>query len=169
LTDAVLENPSAAEAQEGGLLSLLATYRRHLWLMLLIAAVVFAAVTAITFLMTPKYTAIATVVFSPQHVQVGTETAVQQDDPTGSFGIDTRVEQLKSRELTEAVVRRLNLDKDPEFFKTLTGADAKGPNVAQKQLDAVVDQVGRFSRRAGSARRACWICASPPRILTRRR
>lgn len=151
MTDAVLESPTVSDAQEGGLFSLLAAYRRHLWMILLIAGVVFAAAAAVTFLMTPKYTAEATVVLVPQKAQVGQDLTVEQQDPSGSFGIDTRAEQLKSRELAEAVVRRLNLEKDPEFSKPPTGADAKAPNADQKQFDNVVETVGRFfkARRIG--------------------
>ncbi len=151
MTDAVFESQSTSESQEGGLLTLLATYRRHLWLILVIAGVVFAAAAAITFLATPKYTAVATVVLSPQKAQVGTDLTVEQQDPSGSLGVDTRVEQLKSRELTEAVVHRLNLDQDPEFFRPLKGAAATAPNAAQKQFDNVVETVGKFfkGRRLG--------------------
>lgn len=151
MTDAVLESPAAADAQEGGLLALIAAYRRHLWLILLITAVVLAAVAAVTFTMTPKYTAEASVVLAPQHAQFGVDTRVEQQDPTGSFGVDTRVEQLKSRELAEAVVRRLGLDHDPEFFKPATGKEAAAANAAQRQFDGVVEAVGRYfkPRRIG--------------------
>jgi polysaccharide biosynthesis transport protein len=147
-----MENSAAsADAQEGELFSLLSSYRRHLWLIGLVTAVVFALAVVVTLLMTPKYTAEATIVLIPQHAQVGTDTNVQELDPSGSFGVDTRVEQLKSRELAETVVRKLNLDHDPEFFKPLTGADAKAPNAAQKEFDNTVERVSKAfkAKRAG--------------------
>lgn len=142
MTDAVLETTPAANSQDGGVATLITTYRRHLWLILLVAAVIFALVALMTFTTTPKYTAEASVVLAPQHVQFGQDTAVQQSDPTGSFSVDTRVEQLKSRELAEAVVRRLNLMSDPEFFKPKKGAP-QGPDQATKDFDSVVDSVSK--------------------------
>ena len=142
MTDAVLETTPAANSQDGGVATLITTYRRHLWLILLVAAVIFAFAAGATFLMVPKYTADATVVLAPQRVQFGADTTVQQSDPTGSFGVDTRVEQLKSRELTEAVVRRLNLMNDEEFFKPHKG-EAQAPDHATKDFDTVVDKVSR--------------------------
>lgn len=151
MTDAVLENPTTGDAQEGGLATLINTYRRHLWLIVLVAAIVFAAVATVSFMMTPKYTAEATVVVTPQKVQIGQDTSVPSADPTGSSSVDTRAEQLKSRELAEAVVNRLNLQHDPEFFRPAKGADAKAPDVQQKQFDAVVERVAKSfkARRAG--------------------
>lgn len=120
----------------GNLPQVLNTYRRHLILILIVAAATFVAVAAFTFLQAPKYTATATVLLAPRQAVTKDNGPIR--DPNSDASVDTQMEALKARDLADLVTTRLRLDKDPEF------ASPEG-------RDAVVSQVadGLNVRRVG--------------------
>ncbi len=93
----------------------IALFRRRLRLFLAIAALVFLSVVLITLQLTPRYTAVATVMLDTRKHQVVDTQAVLSGLPSDAAQVDTEVEILKSRALAEKVVAQLKLDQDPEF------------------------------------------------------
>ncbi|CAN5456438.1 polysaccharide biosynthesis tyrosine autokinase [soil metagenome] len=90
--------------------------RRRYRLFLAVAFLVLAAVTALTFLLTPRYSAEAMLKVDPviqRRSDLGSSVDSSQPD---SALVDTEVAIIRSREVSEAVINRLHLLKDPEFI-----------------------------------------------------
>jgi len=85
------------------------------WLGLAVAAVVFLAIVAVGFQMTPKFYAAGSVLIEPRRENLASAEKDQGYMPPDSGAIDTQVEVLRSHALAAAVVRRLELHKDNEF------------------------------------------------------
>lgn len=153
---------------------LFSIFRRRFKLFVAIALTVVVIAIVMTARATPMFTATANVTINTRQSNVVDAQAVLSGLTADSSVVDTEVEILGSRHLTERVVDALNLQEDPEFngalrppgaaasliggVKGLFGAAA--PQVAkarlddvarQKQKEAVVDAVrGRLGiRRAG--------------------
>lgn len=94
---------------------LIAVFRRRMRILLAVALVVLATVMIITFQITPRYLATATVMIDTRKHDISNIEAVVSDLPPDSSIVDTEVEILKSRTLAERVVSALGLDNDPEF------------------------------------------------------
>lgn len=102
-------------------------FRRRLRLATTLAVFVLVAVVAATLLMTPKYTATATVMLDPRKVDVsgtvqGVVSSLTTGIPTDTSVVDTEVTVLQSRDLAERVVTALKLDQDQEFNDALKPA-----------------------------------------------
>ncbi|MDB5438768.1 MAG: lipopolysaccharide biosynthesis protein [Caulobacteraceae bacterium] len=99
--------------------ALLAFARRRAPLFLATAAVFFALVVGYTLQLTPRYTASADVlidVAATKHLNIENVIAgLSSDNNT----VDTQAQILSSRSLGERVVRKLNLQNDPEFNPAL--------------------------------------------------
>jgi succinoglycan biosynthesis transport protein ExoP len=102
---------------------LMATFRRRARVFAAVAALIFAAVVLITFLITPRYTATAKVEIDTRKHDVANIEEVVSGLPADSSVVDTEVEVLKSRSLAERVVTALHLDNDPEFNAKLAPAN----------------------------------------------
>jgi succinoglycan biosynthesis transport protein ExoP len=101
--------------QNRDLNQLIATFRRRSRVFAAVLVVLFAAVVIVTFQMTPRYTATATVMIDTRKHDVSNIEEVMSGLPADSSAVDTEVEILKSRTLAERVVDTLKLDNDPEF------------------------------------------------------
>lgn len=95
--------------------SLLATFRRRLKLFLAIALLVMVSALVFTIRETPIYTANAAVTINSRTENVVSTEAVLSGLPADTGVVDTEVEVLRSRQLTERVVSALHLDQDAEF------------------------------------------------------
>ncbi|HEX5775339.1 MAG TPA: Wzz/FepE/Etk N-terminal domain-containing protein, partial [Caulobacteraceae bacterium] len=94
---------------------LLSILRRRAGLMALIFLAVFLAI-LIPALAQPKlYKATALVVLDQRQANITNTPQVLSGLPEDSNVVDTEVEILKSRQLAEHVMDKLNLDADPEF------------------------------------------------------
>lgn len=116
----------------------IAVFRRHL--RLFVGVVVGALLLAIlaTFVMTPHYTATAQVMIDTRKHTVVDVEAVTSDLPTDDTTVvDTEVEVLRSRALTERVVAAENLDNDSEFNRT----NSNSTITPQRAHELVVDNV----------------------------
>lgn len=101
--------------RQSGIASVLRSYRRHLWLFLLVAGTVLAAVAVYTLLQVPRYTATATLVIAPRPAEIGSDRGTPLSDPAADSSVDTQVELLKSRSLAGTVVDRLRLTEPGRF------------------------------------------------------
>jgi capsular exopolysaccharide synthesis family protein len=109
------------ETERVDLRELIGTVLRRAWLAIGVGVVLFAVVVAVVMNITPKYTALGTVLIDPHHQNL-TQTEPRQDGlPPDTSAVDTQVEVLRSRALAEAVVRRMQLYNDPEFNGALKG------------------------------------------------
>lgn len=117
-----LPGSANSAVDEGALIDLRAfmqVLRRRRVVILLVSVLMFAAVAAAYFMMTPRYTAQATVALErgAEHVIKVDQVAPQVDPDSGS--VDTEVEILKSPILIGKVVDELKLTRYPEFNPSL--------------------------------------------------
>ncbi len=89
--------------------------KRRLWVIVgvIVAGVSLAA--AYAFSTTPYYTATASLLLDPRERQVVDVEAVLSGLPPDSNAVDTEVEVIKSPDLIERVIAKLNLMRDPEI------------------------------------------------------
>jgi len=87
--------------------------RRHWKLSATFAFVVIATVTAITFAMDPVYEPTSTIVIDPPGLEVVALT--NPSDSNGAEYLETQAKLLRSDRLAVQVIRKLKLDKAPEF------------------------------------------------------
>ncbi len=107
--------PINRPVQSTGIIDLIKIYRRHLALFVLVAGAIMLAVTAVTLLQTPRYTAMATLVIAPHPAEIGSDRTTALSDPAADSSVDTQVELLRSRTLAGLVVDRLGLADQPRF------------------------------------------------------
>ena len=104
----------------------LAAVRRNIWLIAAIMVLAVVAAVILTMLQTPRYTAMATVEINEQAAQVlGEDLAAEVDTynwDTELF-LNTQMEILKSRALSERVVERLDLASSERFFDAMEAPD----------------------------------------------
>jgi succinoglycan biosynthesis transport protein ExoP len=116
-----------AEATESTLTDLVVKVRdtvRRRWLVLvLVAAAIFAIGVALILLMTPVYTATATVRIDPTRSALGNEASAVALTLTPE-AIETEVSLIQSSDLARSVIEKLRLDHDPEFTKAVDKAPA---------------------------------------------
>ena len=94
---------------------------RRAWLALGVGIVLFALVLAAVLHMTPKYTAVGSVLIDPHQKNLTDTSQPQYGLPQDTTAVDTEVEVLRSSALAEAVVRQMQLYNDPEFNSALNG------------------------------------------------
>ena len=93
----------------------IALFRRRLRLFLAVLIGVFAAVILITLQLTPRYTAVSTVMIDTRTRKVVDIQQVMSGLGSDTGTIDSEVEILRSRSLAAKVVDQLDLVHDPEF------------------------------------------------------
>lgn len=114
-TNEVTAAPSRGALDVFSLRNLLAIFRRRMRLFAGVALIVFLAAVLATIQATPRYTAVAKVMFNTRQEQVMDSEAVLSGLPADSGVIDTEVEVLQSRDLARQVAETLKLENDPEF------------------------------------------------------
>ena len=110
--------PTPASSDDAAFVDLRAVLnmiRRRFWVLLGVAALVFAIAVIVTFLATPRYTARAQVALEMRESQVVDFEAVLSGLPPDSAMVDTEVEVLRSRTLAGEVIDDLDLANSPEF------------------------------------------------------
>jgi capsular exopolysaccharide synthesis family protein len=100
-------------------LQLLAFLRRRMQLLVAVSVLVFVAVVLYTMQLTTLYTASTDVLIDTRQKAVLNVQQVMSGMPADSSAVDTEVRILTSRSLAERVVRKLNLQLDPEFNSSL--------------------------------------------------
>jgi succinoglycan biosynthesis transport protein ExoP len=117
---------------------------------LAVVAGVFVMVMLVAITRTPQYTAYGSVMVDPKHQNLTSTEPVQQGLPPDTSAVDTQVELLRSHTLAEAVVRKLRLDRDPEFNPK---ADSARPGVQPdaRTVSSVANRIEARThvRRAG--------------------
>lgn len=144
-------------SQHIDLKKLIAVFRRRFKLFAAIALAVFLIAILVTARATPMYSATANVTINTRQSQVVDTQAVLSGLTADSSVVDTEVEILKSRHLSERVVDALDLENDPEFNSALRPAGPvasvlggigallgqSAPDAAKTKLDAVAQQKQR--------------------------
>jgi len=144
-------SPEGAEAQHGAFgidfRSLWLIFKRNVWIIggIVLATVVLGLVA--TMLMTPKYTASASIQIDQEADQVLRNQ--DQVQPTVSYQdadrfLQTQVDVLQSREMVIRVAQALNLFNDPRFFEKMNLAPPKADQDAlrnQRLRDAVIKAI----------------------------
>ena len=139
-------NPQSAET---GLAPLLrhafALFRRNLWLIASIVALMVAAAVVLTMLQTPRYTATSTVEINQQADTVLGEELEADSVASPGWDIDlflnTQLEIVRSRALAERVVRRLNLASSDRFFAAMQAPGLTETESEQERTNTAVDMV----------------------------
>ncbi len=96
-----------------------AIFRRRMGLFFGGAMTVLALVTLVTFQLTPKYVAEATVLIDTRQKQAVDISAIYSGVSADSATVDTEVELISSRVISQRVTRKLDLYSDPEFNPSL--------------------------------------------------
>lgn len=124
--------------------SLLSSFRRRLWLFLVVALSIFSAAVYLTFTQTPGYTASARVMLDVDRQEVApTEGQTPSSSNSSEAAIDTEVEVIRSRALASQVAGELGLMSDPDFNSTLVDDAAEtGP------LQSLQAMIGHLTARA---------------------
>lgn len=120
--------PMHHSAPRSGVLEFLKTYRRHIWLFVLVSGLVMAAAAGYTFTQVPRYTATAQLVIAPRPAEIGAQRTSALSDPAADSSVDTQVELLKSRTLAAVVANRLDL-ANPARFALLTRQPTLGDRI----------------------------------------
>jgi succinoglycan biosynthesis transport protein ExoP len=134
---------------------LLLIFWRRLWLFLIVAGAVVAAVIAYAQLTPKRYSATASVLIESRKgdpIQPR-ETAPADQAPTSDF-IDTQILVIDSAKTASAVVRALDLSSDPEFGANAASRGSLAQEDAEEQAARVLATAQRLSnavtvRRAG--------------------
>lgn len=153
---------------------LLTVFRRRFWTLIAVGALVFTTVAVVTLQMTPKYTAVSSVLLNVRQARVVDIEAVLSGAAPDSAMVDTEAEVLRSRALVGAVVDRMDLISVPElnsalqepglvdeirsslagFVSTLAPAGARAPDgneedeqVRERVINALMEAVS--IRRSG--------------------
>jgi capsular exopolysaccharide synthesis family protein len=100
---------------------LIGSVLRRAWLAIGVGVVLFAVVMGAAMNITPKYTAVGSVLIDPRRQNLTQAEPQQQGLPPDTSAVDTQVEVLRSPALAEAVVRQMKLYNDPEFNGALKG------------------------------------------------
>lgn len=90
-------------------------FRRRLWIFVLAFALVCGLVAFLAMRTTPLYSATASLVIEPRHVEVANVRAVVSDLRPGPDVVDTEVQILSSSALAGRVANTLNLGQYPEY------------------------------------------------------
>ncbi len=133
-----------SDGQQGRFADLVVQVRdvlRRRWLtMTLIAAAIFAVGVVLIFMMTPQYSSTARVRLDPSRNPLAT-TPQEAQQALSSEAIETEVTVLKSLDLAKRVVRKLGLDKDPEFARFLSEQLASNAMSTDQRESAVASQL----------------------------
>ena len=107
--------PEVYEPQGPELRHIAGVVLQRLGLGLGVAVGVLAVVMLIAVTRTPQYTAQGSILIQPKRENLASAEPSQAGLPPDTSAVDTQVELLRSQSVAEAVVRKLRLDRDPEF------------------------------------------------------
>lgn len=137
------------DADRVDLRELLGVFLRRGAMALAVGACLFVLVMLGATLVSPKYTAVGSVLIDPHKPNLTQTEPAQAGLPPDTSAVDTQVEILRSRALAEAVVRQMQLYNDPEFNPALKG---KAGVIAGPTAEAVGDATERVQSRLGVRR-----------------
>lgn len=100
-------------------------FSRRLPVFLAVAAAVMVCVGLYTFTQKPAYSAVAQVLIEPRKTDM-LDSKSASAAPQDSASIDTQVQVITSRDLSQHLVERLHLDKDPAFAWAIKGGAKAG-------------------------------------------
>lgn len=104
--------------------TLFSVFRRRLFMFGLIVGIFVFLALNITFLQSKLYQATATVVLNKQQGELVPEAAqMRQTAPPRSEEVDTEIKIIKSQQLAATVIRKLALDRDAGFIKSVGAGD----------------------------------------------
>jgi capsular exopolysaccharide synthesis family protein len=129
------------ETERIDLRELIGTVLRRAWLALGVGVVLFAVVVAVVMNITPKYTAVGSVLIDPHRQNLTQAEPRQVGLPPDTSAVDTQVEVLRSHALAEAVVRKMALYNDPEFNPALKGKAGHIANPDPWLITRVTEQI----------------------------
>jgi capsular exopolysaccharide synthesis family protein len=139
--ESVIEGP-ANEARLSDLVQAFRSMLHRRWKTLLLTVLgVFGVAAALIMLMTPSYEATARIRIDPSRSPLS--TATEEQASLGSEAIETEVSVLSSPELAREVVRRLNLQNDPEFARGISDSNDGLAISPDERLNRVVQNVMR--------------------------
>lgn len=129
-------------------------FRRHIWFFLGAVVLVLGGVAAYTFSTQPVYVATASVLIEPRRAETIDLQSVVQGLPADTHVVDTLTQIIDSPTVALRVVRRLRLDRDPEFGYGAPTDRADGgpdmPALTRAERNAVAAALGHVSvTRAG--------------------
>ncbi|MDO7844600.1 GumC family protein [Sphingomonas immobilis] len=124
--------------------ALIALVRRRWPLVVIITVIVAMAAVAVSLLITPQFDAVARLRISPRNMTTIENNNATNTQPENGI-IDSEISIMRSRDIAEAVAKRLNLARDPEFNPMLAKGEA-APAANAPVPDGVVAGVqGRMS------------------------
>lgn len=85
------------------------------WRAIAVAVLLFGVVIGVASQITPTYYAEGSVLVQPSRANLAESRSDQMTQPIDTSAVDTEVEMLKSRALSETVIEKLGLLNDPEF------------------------------------------------------
>jgi len=120
---------------------LLGVWRRNRWLILGIVVFALVAAVIVTLLQTPRYTAVASVQIDDQGQQVLGEEFDQQSEVTpggqAELFLNTQLEILRSRNLAQRVMRKLQLEGNERFYAAM-GVSPPDPDISRTERREMV-------------------------------
>jgi exopolysaccharide transport family protein len=119
--DRHLEAEAAPERDGFDLLDLLRVVRVRRMLILGTTLIVIALTATTVMLLKPVYSATAAVMLEQRKNTVEDAGAVLSDMPTDQTAVQNQVQILTSQELANRVIKKLQLDQDPEFNPNIDG------------------------------------------------
>lgn len=127
--------------------SVLHLFERRRWLFAVVCLSVAALAVAASLMITPRYTALATVKIDPTQRSAVDQGAMGAGQAPDSSVVDTEVSIIQSRQIAKAVVDRLHLVRDEEFGpkppKLLARDTTPSPILAeQATIDKLLHRMG---------------------------
>ncbi|MDB5701992.1 MAG: capsular exopolysaccharide family [Sphingomonadales bacterium] len=123
---------------------------RRRWLMIAtIILVIFGAALVTAMMLTPKYEAVVRIKIDPSPGAAMGQMSEQTSFPDQAI-VDTEVTVMQSLDVARSVVRKLGLERDPEFSRGLQPLASNAPRAA---VDARRDQVATAVLGATTAKR----------------
>lgn len=131
-------SPSEPRMDLSSIVRRLVEILRRRWLTVAtIVLVIFGAALITVMLLVPKYEAVARIKIDPSRSAAMGQLTDQSSIPDQSI-VDTEVSAMQSLDIAQAVVRKLGLDRDPEFTR---GLDPLRAGASAEEVDAHLNQV----------------------------
>lgn len=124
-------------------------FRRRKVVFFGVAVSIVAAAVCVTIAKVPIYVATAQLVIEPGHRDLADVTSALSGTPADSTTVDTQVEVLRSPAITQNVIAKLGLDRDPEFNPALWP-----PSLASKIERKIAGVFGGGAKPAAGQTRA---------------
>ncbi|MGF1454445.1 MAG: GumC family protein [Alphaproteobacteria bacterium] len=130
-----LLDPVADQGSEMTLHDIIALFRRHWLLFMVVVGLVIGGTLAFILVTPPVYTATGEVFVSPSTLQANAESMVRNQGPEIA-DVPNEAALLRSRQLASTVIRSLDLEYDPEFVDE---EKLDSTTTAENRLDSVID------------------------------